>query len=81
MAKTKTQVKVTFGEDSMYNKNEFPFQEYKAPDFSDYMAALSSVMDQMPEKEKEEAFQYTAKVNKSDYSFSDDHYYAGTVRF
>ena len=74
MEKTKTQVKVTFGEDSMYNKNKVSFQEYKAPSFSDYMAALSSVMDEMPEKEKEEAFQFTEKASKGDYT------YAGTVR-
>ena len=74
---TKTMVKVTFDEDP----NEFLFQEYQTPSLSDYVQTLSSVMDQMPEEKQEEAFQFTGKANKDDYTFSDGHRFAGTVRF
>lgn len=73
----KTLVKVTFG----YDNNNFPFGEYKTPSLSDYARTLSSVMDRMPEEKKEEAFQFTGKSNKDDYTFSDGHHFAGTVRF
>lgn len=78
---TRTKVTVTFGEDNMYNNNDFPFQEYKTPSLSDYAMTLSSVMDRMPEEEKNEAFQFTEKANKNDYTFSDGHRFAGTIRF
>lgn len=73
----RTMVKVTFG----YDNNNFPFGEYKTPSLSDYEKMLFSVMDRMSEKDKKEAFSFTGKASKDDYTFSDGHRYAGTIRF
>lgn len=73
----KTIVKVTFG----YDNNNFPFGEYKTPSLSDYAGTLSSVMDRMPKEKQEDAFQFAGKASKDDYSFSDSHRFAGTIRF
>ncbi|MFN2926561.1 hypothetical protein ACKX2L_06500 [Lachnospiraceae bacterium YH-ros2228] len=73
----RTMVKVTFD----YDNNNFPFGEYKTPGLSDYAGTFSSVMDRMSEQEKEDAFQFTGKASKDDYTFSDGHRFAGTIRF
>ncbi|MFN2938466.1 hypothetical protein ACKX2D_05385 [Lachnospiraceae bacterium YH-ros2226] len=51
------------------------------PGLSDYAGTFSSVMDRMSEQEKEDAFQFTGKASKDDYTFSDGHRFAGTIRF